>query len=123
MAIVDDIAAALTAAGYSNLRDRRFDTSTEDQIIIIPGGGRSIPIIGGSDVEIPKVQIQVRGAGTDGDALVTAEARAQAIKRLLNNNTNISNSLLMRWDGREPDYWTDDNSRHIFSIDFSVIRR
>ena len=117
--LVDDIIAALIAAGYSNFRAYPgFDSDTVDQIFIRPGGGTSIPLLGQADIEKPNVQIQVR----DADAR-TAEARALAIKTLLDNNTNVTGSHLVKWNGRALDYWFDDNHLHIFSMNFSVIRR
>lgn len=116
MSLVEDIGAALVAAGYSNIRYYRFDSASLDQICIILGGGYNI-IVSGGDVEHPNVQIQVRDA-----ALQTAETRALAIKSLLHKKTNLSNSVGIFWDGRAPDYWIDDNNLNIFSIEFKVIR-
>jgi hypothetical protein len=119
MSLVDDLIAALTTAGYSNFRAYPgFDSDTVDQILIRPGVGTSIPILGQADIEKPKVQIQVR----DADAR-TAEARALAIKALLDNNLSLSNSLFCKWDGRALDYWFDDNNLNIFSMNFTIIRR
>ncbi len=116
MTFASDIAAVLTAAGYSNLRAYRFDSSTIPQICIIPGGG-SAYIVSGGDIEKPNVQIQVRDAD-----LATVEARAQAIKNLLHKSEAISGTVTCIWDGRAPDYWIDDNGLHIFSIEFKVTR-
>jgi hypothetical protein len=121
MTLAEDVAAALTAAGYSNLRAFRFDHSTASQICIIPFGGSQEKIFstdgrGGSDIQRPRVQIQVRDAD-----LATAEARANAIIALLHRGT-VANCISVIWDGREKDYWQDDNSRHVFSIEFLVIR-
>lgn len=119
MTIPDDFAAALSA--YQNLRAYRFDSRSVDQICIIPGGGRvdcisSANGSGSGDIARPRVQIQVRH-----NLIATAEARALAIRDLLHRGT-VANCLAVLWDGRAPDYWTDDNGLHIFAIEFSVIR-
>ena len=119
MTIIADFVAALSA--YSNVRAYRFDSHQTDEICIIPGGGTVACVshatgAGTSDIAMPNVQIQVR----DPD-LQTAETRALAIKDLLHRGT-VSNCLSVFWDGRQPDYWTDDNDLHIFAIEFNVIR-
>ena len=119
--LVEDIIAALTTAGYYNFRAYPgFDSGTVDQILVRPGGGTSIPILGqtSADIEKPKVQIQVRD-----DDPRTAEARALAIKALLHKSTTVNNSLMVVWDGRAPDFWVDDNNLSIFSQNFIIIRR
>lgn len=113
MTLVSDIAASLSA--YSNIKYYRFDSFTTDEICIIPGGG-SAYIVTGGDIEKPNVQIQVRDAD-----LATAEARVLAIRQLLHKSTP-SNTVTCIWDGRAPDYWTDENDLHIFSIEFKVIK-
>ena len=120
MTLASDIAAALTAAGYSNIRAYRFDSASVDQICIIPGGGRKDLVFsadgsGSADIARPNVQIQVRHAD-----LATAESRAQAIITLLHRGT-VTNCVSVTHDGRAPDYWIDDNNLHIFSIEFQVI--
>ncbi len=123
MSIADDITAALVAGGLATGKGTdiflyAWEPSPANQIYIRPYGGHSIPIIGSADIEFPRVQIQVRNTN-----LESAETKALAIKALLDNNTTVSNSLLVKWDGRAPDFWQDDNERHIFSVEFSVIRR
>lgn len=114
--LIEDIATALQAAGYSDLRAYRFDSSKKSQICIIQGGGSSYIVTGG-DIEKPNIQIQIR----DSD-LATAEAKAEAIKVLLHQNDTIIDTVAVLWDGRAPDYWADDNGLHIFSIEFKVIK-
>jgi hypothetical protein len=119
LTIVADFATALSA--YSNIRAYRFDSSSVDQICIIPGGGTVACVshvtgAGTSDIAMPNIQIQVRDASKQ-----TAETRALAIKDLLHRGT-VSNCLSVFWDGRQPDFWTDDNDLNIFSIEFNVIR-
>ncbi len=116
MSLVEDIGAALTSAGYSNLRYWRFDSSSVDQICIIPFGGTAY-IVSGGDIEHPNLQIQVRDA-----VLKTAHDRAAAIKTLLHKNTAISNQVFMHCDRPTPDYWTDENDLHVFSVEFKIIR-
>jgi hypothetical protein len=116
MTLASDIAAVLTAVGYSNLRAYRMDSASVDQIAIIPGGG-SAYIVSGGDIEKPNVQIQVRD-----DDLATAEGRALAIRDLLHKKDDLAGAVTCIWDGRAPDYWVDDNGLHIFSIEFKVIR-
>jgi hypothetical protein len=121
MTLASDIAAVLTAAGYTNLRAYRFDSSTIPQICIIPGGGSADLVFssdgsGSADIARPNIQIQVRDAD-----LATAETRARAIIALLHRGT-VANCISVTWDGRQPDYWTDENSLHIFSIEFRAIR-
>ncbi len=116
MTLASDIAAVLTAAGYTNLRAYRFDSSTVPQICIIPGGGSSY-IVSGGDIEKPNVQIQIRDAD-----LATAEARAIAIRDLLHKKDDLTGTVTCVWDGRAPDYWVDENGLHIFSIEFKIIR-
>jgi hypothetical protein len=115
MTLVEDIASALH--DFRNLRAYRFDSSSEDQICIIPGGGRAVQTFSDVDIEFPRVQIQVR----DRD-LATAEARVLAIKEILHNSTNVDNTVIIHWDGRHPDYWLDDNGLNVFSIEFIVTR-
>lgn len=120
MTLATDIAAVLTTAGYSNLRAYRFDSSSVDQICIIPGGGRKDLVFssdgsGSADIARPNVQIQVRDAD-----LATAENRALAIIILLHRGI-VANCISVVHDGRAPDYWIDDNNNHIFSIEFQVI--
>ena len=114
--LIEDIAAALTAAGYTDLRAYRFDSSKTDQICIIQGGG-SAYIVTGGDIEKPNIQIQVRD-----NNLANAEAKAEAIKVLLHKNDSITDTVAVIWDGRAPDYWADDNGLHIFSIEFKVTK-
>jgi hypothetical protein len=116
MTLASDIAAVLTASGYSNLRAFRFDSVSIDQICIIPGGG-SAYIVSGGGIEKPNVQIQVRHAD-----LATAEGRALAIRDLLHKKDDLAGAVTCIWDGRAPDYWIDDNGLHIFSIEFKIIR-
>lgn len=124
MSLVEDIDAALTAGGYSNIRYYRFDSSTVDQICVIPGGGTVDMVassngLGGSDIARPNVQIQVRDAVANRE---TAQDRALAIIALLHRSSSVANCLALIWNGRAPDFWTDDNDLNIFSIDFKVFR-
>jgi 3-mercaptopyruvate sulfurtransferase SseA len=114
--LAEDIAAALTTAGYTDLRVFRFDSISVPQICIIVGGGTAY-IVSGGDIEKPNVQIQVRDAD-----LATAEARALAIRQLLHKKDNLANAVTVIWDGRAADYWQDENDLHIFSIGFKVIK-
>ena len=116
MAIVDDIAAALTTAGFTNLVARVFTEAAPSQICIIPGGGSS-EIITGGDLEKPTVQIQARA-----EDMLEAENTIYAIKGLLHKNSNVANTAFMVWDGREPWYWQDPNHRHVFAIEFTAVR-
>lgn len=93
----------ITAAGYTDLRAYRFDSTKTDQICIIQGGGSSYIVTGG-DIEKPNIQIQVRD-----NNLANAEAKAEAIKVLLHKNDSITDTVAVIWDGRAPDYWADDN--------------
>jgi hypothetical protein len=114
--LIEDIAAVLSTAGYSNVRAYRFDTATADQIVLIPGGG-SAYIVSGGDIAASRMQVQIRHAD-----LAAAEARAESIRALLHKNDDIDNTVTCVWDGRAPDYWTDDNNLHIFSVEFKIIR-
>ncbi len=123
MTLADDITAALVAGGLATGKGTdvflyKWETKPANQIYIRPYGGHSIPLIGSADIEFPRLQIQVRNT-----SLSAAETKILAIKALLHKNTNIANSVICVWDGRAPDYWQDDNERHIFSVEFSVIRR
>ncbi len=115
-----DITSYLVSAGYTGVRAYRFDEVSQDEVLVTPGGGTSIGTLGGDDIEFPKFQVQVRDHSNTSDI---GETRVLAIKTLLHNNTNVSNCKLIRWTGRVPDYWQDDNRRHIFAIDFTVIAR
>jgi hypothetical protein len=117
--INDDFYDALTAGSFSNIRTE-FDESSVDQIGIFEGSGQldcvsSTDGRGGSDIQRNLVQIQVR----DADKL-TARQRALSIVALLHRGT-IASCLSVFWNGRI-DHWTDDNNRHIYSIEFRVIR-
>jgi hypothetical protein len=119
MSLPEDIGAALVAAGHTNIRYFRFDSLSLDQVVIIPGGGTTV-IVSGGDVEHPNVQVQVRGASMAD--LQATEAKALAIKTLLHKKDNLANSVTCIWNGRYPDFWTDENDLPIFSLDFKVIR-
>jgi hypothetical protein len=119
MTIVSDFASALST--YSNIRAYRFDSFTVDQICIIPGGGKNNLVSsddgsGENDIPEPRVQIQVRDAD-----LATSEDRAYEILALLHRGT-VDGCISVTWDGRPPDYWTDENSLHIFSVEFTCLR-
>jgi hypothetical protein len=117
--VEEDVGDALVAGGYTNIRYYRFDSLTLDQIVIIPGSGTN-EIVSGGDVEHPNVQVQVRGPSmADLKATVT---KALAIKTLLHKKDNLANSVTCIWNGRYPDFWTDENDLPIFSLDFKVIR-
>jgi len=120
--LATDINATLVAAGYTNVKAYRFDSSSVPQICIIPGGGSldqvfSTDGLGGSDMQRPRIQIQVRDAD-----LATAESRAHAIIALLHRSGSVTGCIVVSWDGRSPDYWTDENDLHIFSIEFLAFR-
>jgi len=117
MTLIEDIANALTSAGYSNIIAYHFDHTPDDQICIAPGGGTITQTFSGEDVEYPKVQILVRH--TD---LRVAESRIFAIRDLLHTNTNVSNTVIVQWDGRYPTHWTDENGLHVFEVEFTVVK-
>lgn len=119
MSLASDIAAILTTAGYSNIKALWFDSSTVDQICIIPGGGMGY-IASGGDIEKPNVQIQVRGAGIDAVSVSAAESKALAIIDLL-HKMDIESGFI-KWDFRQPDHWKDDNGLPIFSVEFNVTK-
>jgi len=114
--VVKDVADALTAAGYSNIKAYGFDESSISQIAIFPAGGSGY-IVSGGDIEKPRVQIQVRRA-----SLETAQTDALAIRGVLHKKTAFGHSVAMIWEGRHPDHYVDENGRHVFMIDFRVIR-
>ena len=114
--VVKDVSDALTAAGYTNIRAYGFDESASSQIAIFPAGGISY-IVSGGDIEKPRVQIQVRRA-----SLETAQTDALAIRDALHKKTAFGHSVAMIWEGRHPDHYVDENGRHVFAIDFRIIR-
>lgn len=114
--VVKDVADALTAAGYSNIRAYGFDESSASQIAIFPAGGSDV-IVSGGDVAKPRVQIQVRRA-----SLETAQTDALDIRDALHKMTAFGHSVAMIWEGGHPTHYVDEVGRHVFVIDFRVIR-
>ncbi len=119
-----DFAAALAAGGFTHIRTD-FNESNVDQIALFEGGGliecvSSEDGRGGSDIQRARMQIQVRDAAT-GAGKEAARVRAIGIISLLHRGV-VTNCLSVFWDGRAPDHWTDENGRHIYAIEFKVIR-
>ncbi len=118
-----DFAAALAAGGFMHIRTD-FNESHVDQIALFEGGGliecvSSDDGRGGSDIQRARMQIQVRDAAT-GAGKEAARVRAISIISLLHRGV-VTNCLSVFWDGRMS-HWTDDNDRHIYAIEFKVIR-
>ncbi len=118
-----DFAAALAAGGFTHIRTD-FNESNVDQIALFEGGGliecvSSLDGRGGSDIRQARMQIQVRDAAT-GAGKESARVRAIGIVSLLHRGV-VTNCLSVFWDGRMI-HWTDDNDRHIYAIEFKVIR-
>ncbi|MHC1687967.1 MAG: hypothetical protein AB9879_09710 [Methanothrix sp.] len=119
-----DFYNVLIAASYTNIVTA-FDETSIQQIGLFEGGGRvecvsSLDGRGGNDIQRPNMQIQVRDAATAAGKLA-ARSRALAIIALLHRGT-VANCISVLWDGRAPDHWTDDNGRHIYAVEFKVIR-
>jgi len=124
--IEEDFGAALIAAGYRNTKYFEFDESTPDQIFIKSGGGTVDCISsedgsGSGDISRPRVQIQVRSAGTDAAAMKKALTDIMAIKTLLHRG-QVANCIGVYWDGRQPEHYRDAKNRHVFLIEFKVMR-
>lgn len=117
MSLVDDIAQKLTDAGFNNIRAYQFDTTSDAQICIAPGGGSLTQTYSGEDVEYPRVQILVRNRD-----LRTAENTIFAVRDLFHNATNVANTVIVQWDGRYPTHWTDENGLHVFEVEFTVVK-
>lgn len=114
-----DIKAALVAAGYT-ASDIRYESWDEDHsIVIVAGGGNGI-ISSTSTLQKPLVQIQVRSADDTGTAINAAKTIIWNIIRLFHQNEAITGSEGAVWNLREPDHWTDENGRMIYSAEFHV---
>jgi hypothetical protein len=121
--VEDEVGATLVAAGYATecLRYYRWDEAKNEEILIIPGGGSGLMTSSG-DVQEPRVQVQVRAKGGDSTAILAAKEEMWAIIRLLHGSTTIDGIVYCLWDLREPDFWTDENNRGIFSAEFKITR-
>lgn len=115
MTLAEDVAAALTAAGYSNIT-LEFTQSPDAQIGIFYGGGSGY-IHSSGDIEKIPVQIQVRDAPANRKV---AEERAYAIKTLLHKSELITGAVSCIWDGRYPIHFSDENGRHKFAVEFLI---
>jgi hypothetical protein len=123
--INNDFYDALIAGGYSASDIKtEFDETSVAQIGLFEGGGRSEYVfstdgLGGNDLQRPMMQIQTRDTATLAGKQA-ARSRALAIIGLLHRET-VANCISVIWGGRL-DHWKDNNDRHIYSIEFNIIR-